>query len=139
MLTYLKGCLTTRAGQSADLQEVEATTAQLEGVVGAASWPEYHPGRAQRLINLQAYRGSRYQRTGNLQDLEAAIAISEATVEAIPEDHPNRVALLNNLGNRLSWRYNRTGNQGDWEAAIYIAEETIDATTEDHPFRVVLM
>src|SRR5436305_929745 len=41
---------------------------------------------------------SRYRRTSNIDDLEAAISKVELAVSATPEDNPNRAAVLNNLG-----------------------------------------
>ncbi|KAF8421170.1 CHAT domain-containing protein, partial [Tirmania nivea] len=81
---------------------------------------------------------TRYQRTGNLQDLEAAITRSEAAVEAIPEDHPTQAALLTNLGSQLNCRYERIGNLQDLEAAIARTEAALARTPEDHPNRVSL-
>jgi len=52
--------------------------------------PEDHPGRVTKLCNLGTYLSNRYERTRNLQDLEAAIARTEEAVQAIPEDHPTR-------------------------------------------------
>ena len=47
--------------------------------------PEDHPDKAEWLNNLGVMLSSRYKRTGNLQDLEAA-------VEAKPEDHPSKAS-----------------------------------------------
>ena len=51
--------------------------------------PNDHPNRAFILGNLGVGLYIRYQQTGNLRDLEAAIAGSKATVEATPENHPD--------------------------------------------------
>ncbi|KAF8430063.1 CHAT domain-containing protein [Tirmania nivea] len=83
---------------------------------------EDHPDRAVRLNNLSSHLNSRYERTGNLQDLEAAI-----TVRATPEIHPERA----------TFRYKRTGNLQDLEAAINHAEAAVEATKEDHNDRAV--
>jgi len=97
--------------------------------------PESHPGRAVMLGQLAMYLSNRYERTGNLQDLETAIAQSEAAVEGTPEDHPNRAEQLNTLAMSLSRRYKRTGNLEDLEAAIARSEAAVEATPEDHPGR----
>jgi len=81
----------------------------------------------------------RYERTGQLQDLEAGIALSEAAIEATPEGHPDRAGCLNNLGNRLSSRYRRTGDLQDLDTVIDISEAAIVATPEDRPDRVGLL
>jgi len=69
-------------------------------------------------------------------DLEAAIAPSEALVEATPKGHPARAGWLRNLGSQLSSRYQRTGNLQNLEAAIARLESAVEATPEDHPDRV---
>ena len=81
----------------------------------------------------------RYEQTGSLQDLEAAIVHAEAAVEATPEDHPDKAAMLNNLGNMLIRRYERTGNLQDLEAAIVHAEAAVEATPEDHPDKAAML
>ena len=48
--------------------------------------PEDHPDKAARLNSFGAFLGRRYQQTGNLQDLEAAIMHAEAAVDGTPED-----------------------------------------------------
>ncbi|RPB18035.1 hypothetical protein L211DRAFT_748680, partial [Terfezia boudieri ATCC MYA-4762] len=80
-----------------------------------------------------------YERTGNLQDLETAIARSEAAVEGTPEDHPDRAKWLNNLGSYFNHRYQRTGNLQDLEVAIARADAAIEATPEDHPNQGTLL
>ena len=66
--------------------------------------PEGHPDRVGWLGNLGMHLRSRYERNGNLQDLEMAIARFETAVEATPGDHPDRAVRLSNLGNGLSSR-----------------------------------
>ncbi len=86
--------------------------------LAVSSTPEDHPYRARRLNNLGILLSDRYQRTGNMHDLEAAISEAELAVSTTPEDHPDRAALLHNLGLMLSYRYNPTGNMHDLKAAL---------------------
>jgi len=87
------------------------------------------------------YLSSRYERTGNLQDLETAINRSVVASEATPEDHPERPKVLNNLGFHFSRRYGRTGNLQDLEAAIAYSEEAVRTIliSVDHPDRAVCL
>jgi len=55
------------------------------------------------------YLSTKFERTWNLQGLDAGIAKFEAAVEATTEDHRDRAERLYNLGNHLSMRYQRTG------------------------------
>jgi len=85
--------------------------------------------------NLGVQLSSRYQRTGDERDLEAAIIQIEEAVDTIPKDHPYRAALLTILGLYLNIRYQQTGNLEDSEAAIDRSEAVVDAAPEGHPER----
>lgn len=67
--------------------------------------PEDHLYYATWLSKLGSHLSSRYERTDNLQDLEAAIYQSERAMKATPEDDPDQVERLSELGNYLSSRY----------------------------------
>ena len=99
-----------------------------------------HLDRAGRLNNLGNHFLCRYERSGNLQDLEAAIARSQAAVEATPEDHPDRAGRLSNLGAHVSSQYERSGNLQDLEAVIaaYLASWEILSAPVLHCIRAAL-
>jgi len=75
--------------------------------------PKDHTNYVTVSTNLGLQLSHRYDRTGNLQDLEAAVAQSEAALEVTPEGHPGRATVLYNLGSYLTKRYERTGNPQD--------------------------
>jgi hypothetical protein len=50
------------------------------------------------LNNLGSKIGLRYERTGEMKDLEEAIQTARQAVESMPADHPDLGTLLNNLG-----------------------------------------
>jgi len=77
----------------------------------------------------------RYGHTGDLADLEAAIAAFQQAVQATPSDSPTRPLLLSNLGSGLRMRYIRTGNLTDLEAAIAAFQQAVQATPPDSPDR----
>jgi len=77
--------------------------------------PECHPLQEVRLYNLGNQLSSRCERTGNTQDLDAAIARSTAAVDGTPEDHPGRAGLLNNLGNISATDINELGICWTWK------------------------
>ena len=54
-----------------------------------------------------------YQRTGNIQLLQAAITFFRDVVNATWVGHPARTGRLSNLGNALRNRSQRTGRQAD--------------------------
>ncbi|PWI64613.1 hypothetical protein PCL_09507 [Purpureocillium lilacinum] len=77
--------------------------------------PADHPDRATCLNNLGNKLQSRYERTGEMANLEEAIAVARQAVDLTPADHPDLVACLNNLGTKLESRFGRTGDSGDLE------------------------
>lgn len=56
------------------------------GELAIISAPEDHPDKAGWLTNLSVYRLHRYARTGNMDDLEAAILKAELALSATPGD-----------------------------------------------------
>ncbi|KAF8432057.1 hypothetical protein BGX38DRAFT_1083192, partial [Terfezia claveryi] len=103
-----------------------------------------HRGRVASLSNLRQHLSSRYERTGNLQDLEAAIARKEAAMQAAPEYHPDIAGILTNLGIHLNSRYERSGNLQDLEASAAIAlssaaEPALCFLPQDHPIRARML
>ena len=79
---------------------------------------EDHPDQARPLNNLGVHLSRRYQRTGDIHDLEVAIKFAEAAVETTPEDHPHRAQFLSILGNHFKLRYTITGQLQDLELAL---------------------
>jgi tetratricopeptide (TPR) repeat protein len=100
-----------------------------------AATPADHSDHAAYINNLSHRFSSRYDRTGNLDDLEAAISHAQDAVANTPADHHDRAGRLSNLSNRLSSRYDRTGNLDDLEAAISHAQHAAANTPPDHPDR----
>ncbi|CAG8885191.1 unnamed protein product, partial [Penicillium egyptiacum] len=74
-----------------------------------------HPNLAGRLNSLGINLNSRYERAGQMDDLEEAIRLSRQAVAATPDGHPNLAGRLNSLGINLNSRYERTGQMDDLE------------------------
>ncbi|KAM3068053.1 hypothetical protein ACMFMG_011101 [Clarireedia jacksonii] len=75
---------------------------------------------------------NRFERTGDISDLNMAVARSEEAVAAIPHDYPDRAVTLSNLATSLSRRFERTGDISDLNIAIVRGEEVVAATPHDH-------
>jgi tetratricopeptide (TPR) repeat protein len=69
-----------------------------------------------------------YKRTGNMEDLEAAIAEAQETVAVTPLDNLSRASNLNNLGGLLYSRYTRTGNADDLEQALELEVKSVETS-----------
>ena len=83
-----------------------------------AASPTDHPDRADDLSNLGTALQTRFERTGDLADLDEAITSGGQAVAATPADHPDRAGYLSNLGIALRTRFERTGDLADLDEAI---------------------
>lgn len=70
----------------------------------------------------------RFERTGNLKDLDDSISKAQEAARATPEDHPQRLGRQNNLGSKLFQRYRITGDTDDLEQAISASQQASAAT-----------
>jgi len=81
----------------------------------------------------------RFRRLGAIQDLEMAIALSEAGLERTPKDHPERARRLIYLGCHLRERYHQIGNLRDLATArirLEAAGESVKVAPENYPERL---
>jgi hypothetical protein len=76
-----------------------------------------------------------YQRTGNLQLLQTAIALFGEVVDATPADHPDRPGYLSDLGIALQDRFEQTGQQADLNQAIIFLSKAVDTAPVGYPDR----
>ena len=63
--------------------------------------PHDHPDRAMYLSYLSNALHSRFEQTGSIDDVNAAVEANEEAVKSTPHDHPNRRIYLNDLGDAL--------------------------------------
>ncbi|EXM12961.1 hypothetical protein FOTG_18569 [Fusarium oxysporum f. sp. vasinfectum 25433] len=135
-----------RTGEMADLEEAiglsrRALDSTPDDHPTRAVWraldstPDDHPTRAVWLNGLGTKLSRRYERTGEMADLEEAIDLSKQALGSTPDDYPNRAAWLNNLGDFLVLRrrYERAGEMADLEEAIGLSRQALDSTPDDHP------
>ncbi|WP_328842656.1 CHAT domain-containing tetratricopeptide repeat protein [Streptomyces sp. NBC_00258] len=97
--------------------------------------PADHPNRAEYLNYLGNALQARFERTGDLSDLDQAIATRQEAVQTTPADHPNEDLYLHNLGLALGARFRRTEDLLDLNQAIDHLQAAIRATPADHPKR----
>jgi tetratricopeptide (TPR) repeat protein len=115
-------------------QELLSTAANLWHRILTATEAD-NPDRADRLSNLGAALAIRFESTGEVGDLDAAITYLGQAVQATPADHPGRAPILSNLGAALEARFRRTGAAGDLDAAIEAGQQAVQATPAKHPGR----
>lgn len=63
--------------------------------------PLGQPGLSPALLVMVMIMQARFERVGDLSDLNAAIEAGRAAVTATPTDHPNQAMYLSNLGTTL--------------------------------------
>jgi hypothetical protein len=78
---------------------------------------------------------ARYQRIGDLEDLESAVQIWNEVVAITPGDQSDRPSHLRGLAISLTARYQRIGDLKDLVAAHEVAEKAANLTPEGHPER----
>jgi len=95
--------------------------------------PDGHPNKPCYLSNLGNALQTRFERVGNLTDIENAILSNQNAVDLTPDSHPNKPMRLSNLGNALQTRFERVGNLTDIENAILSNQNAVDLTPDGHP------
>ncbi|KAL0947877.1 hypothetical protein HGRIS_010512 [Hohenbuehelia grisea] len=95
--------------------------------------PPGHPTRDISLTNLGNALQSRYEYTGELEDLDKAIELHTESLELRPTGDPARELSLTNLGNALKSRYEHTGDLEELKKAIDLYTESLECYS--HPTR----
>ncbi|WP_326695161.1 tetratricopeptide repeat protein [Streptomyces sp. NBC_01766] len=80
-----------------------------------------------------------YERTGQQDVLEQAVAAFRTVSTMLPEDHPSHAAGLNNLGNALQFLSDRVGEIEILEEAVQVSRRAVTATSQGHPERAGLL
>ncbi len=75
--------------------------------------------------NLAPALYERFERTGDISDLNAAITAARQALAADLWDS-HRVAILSNLGSYLHGRFERTGDSKDLDDAIDIQRQALE-------------
>ncbi|KAI9574287.1 TPR-like protein [Boletus coccyginus] len=123
-------------GQPSAEEDLAAITL-LEELVRCGSISDYRYTVV--LGNLGSALRYRFNRIGELSDLEDAISRQRDAVELTPHGHPHRPGRLNNLGNSIRARFQRLGEPNDLEDAISIQRDAVELTPHGHPHRPGLL
>ncbi|KAI0316762.1 TPR-like protein [Amylostereum chailletii] len=91
------------------------------------------------LYNLGQFFLYRFERLGDLADVDKAICLQREAVDLTPEDHTNKHVYLNGLAASFVRRYARLGDFADIESAICLRRQAIDLTAEDYPYKHVYL
>ncbi|CCM00043.1 uncharacterized protein FIBRA_02069 [Fibroporia radiculosa] len=83
--------------------------------------------------NLGTALLNRFERRGNLANIDRAISVEEDAVRLTPHDHPDKPRYLSSLGTALLTRFERLGNLADIDRAISVEEDAARLPPHDHP------
>jgi CHAT domain-containing protein len=87
--------------------------------------------------NLGITQQTRFNRLGDLSDLENAISNNAKAVDLTDDGHPIKPGRLLNLGNAQLTRFNRLGDLSDLENAISNTRKAVDLTDDTYPSHAV--
>ena len=95
--------------------------------------PDGHPHRPSRLDSLGSLLSTRYERLGDVVDLEGSISLREDAVQSTPDGHRDKPLWLNNLSHSLSSRFEHFGDTVDLGRSISALEDAVQFTPDGHP------
>ncbi|OCB90915.1 TPR-like protein [Sanghuangporus baumii] len=78
---------------------------------------------------------TRFEQSGNREDLDMVIALQQFSLDSCPRDHSDCARTLHDLALFLYKRYERWGNAGDLERTISLNRDALDLRPEGHPDR----
>ncbi|KAK6495590.1 hypothetical protein TWF481_002638 [Arthrobotrys musiformis] len=90
------------------------------------------------LKNLAVMLGTRFNRTGSMDDLDRAVEVANMAVDATSQDHPDRAGRLNNLGYYLERQFERTESMDDLNRALSSYKEGWNCDTAPPSVRIRL-
>ncbi|KAG9036263.1 hypothetical protein FRB95_009411 [Tulasnella sp. JGI-2019a] len=97
--------------------------------------PIGHPDRAPSLNNLACALKIRFNRSGDMADLEDSIRHHRESLSLQPLSHPGRTSSLTNLAFALTNRFNRSGDIADLEEGIRHHRESLSLRPIGHAYR----
>ncbi|KAJ7474958.1 CHAT domain-containing protein [Mycena latifolia] len=81
----------------------------------------------------------RFERLGNVVDINQGREICEAAVRMTPEGDPDMASRLTNLGNSLLSHFEQLGNLTDLNESVSIFKAAVSLTPEGHPAKPLLL
>ncbi|KAJ7889806.1 hypothetical protein B0H14DRAFT_2336561 [Mycena olivaceomarginata] len=91
------------------------------------------PGSFIYLADLGMSLLCRFERLGDLSDINKCLLMFEDAVQLTPDGHPDKPGMLNNLGNSLLGRFERLGDLSDINKSVLMFEDAVALTPDGHP------
>lgn len=137
-INNLACCMNIKFFQTSALEDIQDAVSYARATFEAV--PQTHRLRDDCLSNLALYLGTlsgflnkRYERTGLVEDLEAAILHAKESVAVTPPADPDRGNRLHKLSIALSARYTRTRVLEDLHDSITYLEEALSTSNPTNP------
>jgi tetratricopeptide (TPR) repeat protein len=113
------------------LEGVERLILQSQAIVKTI--PGNHPRLHGVLCNLGLLLLFRFQRLGQLVDINEAVDVLRRAINLVPAGHPHIHIYLTRLGGSLHRRFERLGNLADIDDAIVQQQAAVHLTPDGHP------
>ncbi|KAJ7841272.1 CHAT domain-containing protein [Mycena leptocephala] len=94
--------------------------------------PTAHPDRLEMLAGLGMALMRRFQRLGDLDDLERCISATEEALLHTPYDHPNKAERLEDVGISLLSHFKHLGDLQSLNRSVSTLEEALRLTPHSH-------
>jgi len=91
------------------------------------------------LSNLGGALNEKFDRFGQLKDLDEAISLHHEALDLRPTAHPDRSISLNNLAIALYTRFKQLGRGEDLDKAILLHRSALDLRAVSHPDRSITL
>ncbi|KAJ6601107.1 CHAT domain-containing protein [Mycena vulgaris] len=111
----------------------------LASIVGLLSLEETAKERMALTLQLAASRLRRFRRKGNIAELEKAIVLYRAVIDALPHDDLAMVLAMDNLALALHDRYKRLNEMPDLSSSISLHKKTLQLLPEKSPERPAVL
>ncbi|KAJ2912256.1 hypothetical protein MD484_g8150, partial [Candolleomyces efflorescens] len=113
-------------------ESIELISPAIESSSGAVALHQ-NGGLSSRLHNLGISLRLRFERHGDLSDIQEAINAQQKVARMTPSDHADYPIRLTSLGNSFLSRYARTKDRSDLEEAIELQKRAVSVTPIEHP------
>ncbi|KAJ7190790.1 CHAT domain-containing protein [Mycena pura] len=97
--------------------------------------PEGHPDKPSCYNNLGTSLRRRFNRLGDLDDLNQSVLRYQTALMLTPEGHPEKLLCYNNLGISLRRRFQRLGDLNDLTQSVLRFEAAVRLTPQGHPHK----
>jgi hypothetical protein len=118
----------TAALMQLPLSAIDDSIAELRRALRARPLDDALPNR----MNLADVQLLRFERTGTLEDLDAAIATVRGVLDVTPPDHPNYPGRISKFGLLLQTRFGGTRDASELDASVEAMRTAAAGTPEDH-------